>query len=289
MAHPTLLPTGPDTDEWQIWTTTARLVVTDPAALPAARRLVDIALAAVDDACNRFRPDSELRRLELAHGRPTTISPLLAELIDTALIAAQHTGGDVDPTLGLALEILGDGPVRAAPGWQQIRRQGNEVTIPAGVRLDLGAIGKAFAADLCATLVASSCDTGVLISLGGDIATAGKAPAGGWSVLVCDGPDEPSCTVRIAAGMAMATSSTRRFHPPHLSDRLLHHILDPRTCQPATTAWRTVSVAAQSCVDANTQSTAAIVRGLDAPSRVEGPARLVAADGSVRTINGWPR
>lgn len=288
MAHPTLLPTGPDTDEWRIWTTTARLVVTDPAALPGARRLVDLALAAVDDACNRFRPDSELRRLELAHGRPTAISPLLAELVDAALVAAQRTGGDVDPTLGLALAILGDGPVRAAPGWRQIRRQGVEITIPAGVRLDLGAIGKAFAADLCAGLVASSCDTGVLVSLGGDIATAGRAPAGGWSVLVCDGPGEPNCTVRIAGGMALATSSTRHRRW-HRGDRLLHHILDPRTCQPATPVWRTVSVAAPSCVDANTQSTAAVVRGLDAPSRIEGPARLVAADGSVRTVNGWPR
>ena len=282
MAHPTLLPTGPDTDEWPIWTTTARLVVTDAAALPAARRLVDIALAAVDDACNRFRAGSELHRLQLSHGEQLSISPLLAELIDTALAAAERTDGDVDPTVGLCTAP------GMAPGWRQIRRHELEVTIPAGVRLDLGAIGKAFAADLCATLVASACDTGVLVSLGGDIATAGRAPAGGWSVLVCDGPGEPECTVRLAAGMALATSSTlhRRWHD---GDRLLHHILDPRTCQPVNPLWRTVSVAAQSCVDANTQSTAAVVRGVDAPSRIEGPARLVAADGSVRTVNGWPR
>lgn len=274
-----VLPT--DTDEWSIWTTTARIVVTDPHKLPAARRLVDIALTAVDDACNRFRADSELRRVELAHGEPVKISPLLAELIDTALTAAAITDGDVDPTIGLATHA---GP---APGWHRIYRHGNEVTIPKGIRLDLGATGKAFAADLAARLVAASCDTGVLVSLGGDIATAGPAPANGWSVLVSDGPDEPSCVIRLAAGMALATSSTlhRRWRE---GDAYLHHILDPRTCRPAKPVWRTVSVAASSCVDANTQSTAAMVRGTLAPVLVDRPARLVAADGSVRTINGWP-
>jgi thiamine biosynthesis lipoprotein len=90
--------------------------------------------------------------------------------------------------------------------------------------------------------------------------------------------------------MAMATSSTisRRWRR---GGRLLHHVLDPRTCQPVKPVWRTVSVAAPSCVDANTQSTAALVRGLDAPARLraEGlPARLVAADGAVCTLGGWP-
>lgn len=297
-----LLPVGRDTAQWPIWSTTARIVVRDPAALPEARRIVDSVLAAVDAACSRFRPDSELRLLELAPGRPAEVSPLLAALIDAALIAAEWSGGDVDPTIGIAMASLGydrdlalvetevDGAalpvvVRRAPGWHQIRLHGEEVTIPAGVRLDLGAVGKAFAADLCATLVHTSCETDVLVSLGGDIATAGDGPD--WNVLVSDGPDEPSCTVRLAAGTAMATSSTisRRWRR---GVRLLHHVLDPRTCQPADPVWRTVSVAAPSCVDANTESTAALVRGLSAPARLDRPARFVAADGSVRTVGGWP-
>ncbi|HEX4701779.1 MAG TPA: FAD:protein FMN transferase, partial [Pseudonocardiaceae bacterium] len=286
-----LLPVGPDTQQWPIWSTTARIVVLDPAALPAARALVDGVLAAVDAACNRFRADSELRRLDLVHGRPTEVSPLLAALIETALTAADRTGGDVDPTIGIAMESLGydrdlalvgtsgvPTVVRAAPGWHQVRLVGHKVTIPVGVRLDLGATGKAFTADLCATLAATSCRTGVLVSLGGDLATAGDAPDGGWRVLVSDGPGEPSCTVRLAAGMAMATSSTisRRWRR---GGRLLHHVLDPRTCQPADPVWRTVSVVAPSCVDANTQSTAALVRGATAPARLRPlrlPARLVA-------------
>jgi thiamine biosynthesis lipoprotein len=299
-----LLPVGADTQQWPIWSTTARLVVTEPDALPAARQIVDSVLSAVDAACSRFRADSELRRLDLAHGRPTMISPLLADLIDTALTAAERTGGDVDPTVGIAMETLGydrdlslidadtavPAVIRSAPGWHQIRLSGQQVTIPPGIRLDLGAVGKAFAADLCATLVATAAETGVLISIGGDLATAGPAPDGGWRILVSDGPHEPSCTIRLATGRAMATSSTisRRWHR---GGRLLHHVLDPRTCQPADPVWRTVSVAAPSCVDANTQTTAALVRGPAAIRRLREqslPARLVAADGTVTTVGGWP-
>jgi thiamine biosynthesis lipoprotein len=303
MSTPDLRPVGAVTQQWPIWSTTARIVVHDPAGLPAARRVVDSVLAAVDAACNRFHAHSEVRGLDLARGRPTQVSPLLAELIDTALRAAERTAGDVDPTIGIAMESLGydrdlallpaDGGalpvvVRRAPGWHQVRLDGRWVTVPVGVRLDLGAVGKAFAADLCATLVAASCGTGVLVSLGGDIATAGEGPAGGWSVLVRDGPEQPSCVVRLAAGMAMATSSTisRRWRR---GGRLLHHVLDPRTCLPVDPVWRTVSVVAPSCVDANTESTAALVRGRTAPGRLHRPARFVAADGSVRTMGGWPR
>ena len=304
MSRLALLP-GRDTQQWSVWSTTARLVVTKPDVLPAARHIVESVLSAVDIACSRFRADSELRRLDDAHGWPTMISPMLADLVDAALTAAERTGGDVDPTIGVAMESLGydrdlsvidtngnavPAVIRPAPGWHQIRLYDREITIPSGIRLDLGAIGKAFAADLCATLVASWCDTGVLVSLGGDIATAGEAPDGGWCVLVSDGPYEPSCTIRLSAGTAMATSSTisRRWRR---GGRLLHHVLDPRTCQPVKPVWRTVSVAAPSCVDANTQSTAALVRGLAAPARLRAenlPARLVAADRSVCTLGGWP-
>jgi len=72
---------------------------------------------------------------------------------------------------------------------------------------------------------------------------------------------------------------------------VLHHILDPRTGLPAAPVWRTVSVAAGSCVDANTASTAAIIRGREAPSWLAGlglPARLVDEAGAVLTVAGWP-
>jgi FAD:protein FMN transferase len=118
------------------------------------------------------------------------------------------------------------------------------------VLLDLGATGKAYAADRCAARVAADRGVGVLVSLGGDIATAGPAPDGGWRVLVQDGPGEPSCVVGLPSGTALATSSTRSRR----WGTSLHHILDPRTCRPAEPLWRTVSVRAADCVTANAKT-----------------------------------
>jgi len=301
------LPVGPDTAQWPVWGTTARLVLTRPERLDEARRVVAGVLAALDVAASRFRDDSEVSLVYAAGGWPVRVSHLLAELVAAALAAAHRTEGRVDPTLGGALVGLGYGRdlsllpsgsgwrVRAAgdpagPAWQRIRLSGTELTVPAGALLDFGATGKAFAADRCARLVAERCGTGVLVALGGDIATAGEAPEGGWRILVSDGPDEPSCTVAVPAGAALATSSTlsRRWRT---GGRLVHHILDPRTCGPARPIWHTVSAVAGSCVEANTLTTAAVVRGASAPAwlrTLRVPARLVPAAGPVLTLGGWP-
>ena len=87
--------------------TFATLLVADPAALADARGLLDAELAAIDAACSRFRPDSELRRACAAGGRPVPVSPLFAEALSVALAAARLTDGDVDPTCGQALANLG--------------------------------------------------------------------------------------------------------------------------------------------------------------------------------------
>ena len=301
---------APDTAEWPVWSTLARVVVTDPAALREAHALVTAHLAAVDAAASRFRPDSEINRLPLAAGRPQPVSPLLAELIEAALGAARQTDGDVDPTHGNAIADLGYDRdidalrgtagavpsrgvrviVRAVPGWRQVRLEGRMLSLPPEVALDLGATAKAMTADRCAALVAERLGIGVLVSLGGDIATAGPGPQGGWQVRVSDGEGEPSCTIGLPAGAAIATSSTlrRRWR---LGERTVHHILDPATGQPAEPVWRTVTVAAATCLAANTLTTAAMVRGRYALSWLRStgvPARLVAADGDVITFGGWP-
>jgi thiamine biosynthesis lipoprotein len=116
------------------------------------------------------------------------VSPLLATLVEVALKAAEESDGAVDPTVGSPLCALGydrdmstvdgDGVAMqvAISGWCSVTLAGNTLTLPQGAVLDLGATAKAFAADCCARLVADALDTGVLVSLGGDIATAGPAP-----------------------------------------------------------------------------------------------------------------
>ena len=317
-----------DTAQWPVWSTTARIVVTEPAILAAAYDLARLCLLDVDEAASRFRDDSELAALDAAGGTPTRVSSLLRDLLSVALDAARATDGDVDPTLGADMTRIGydrdfahltsgpssirlpsaagstsvilpstsgRGPVRPVTvcrraSWHDIRMDGDVVTVPASVRLDLGATAKAFTADLIAGLVADQLDTGVLVSLGGDIATAGPGPEGGWRVLVSDGPGEPAAAITLPAGSAVASSSTIRRRWVH-DGRPVHHILDPRTGQPATPVWRTVTVAAASCVRANTLTTAAVVRGSAARNWLAGrqvPARLVAQDSTVAEIGGWP-
>lgn len=297
---------------WKALGTQVRIVVAEGSQLEDARRMLEADLAEVDAACSRFRPDSELSSLP-RDGRPVTISPLLAEAIGAALRAAALTEGDVDPTVGGALAALGydrdfasvrteasagEAPVSVTmiPGWRNVRLDGNVLTLPPKTSIDLGATAKAWAADRSAARIAGRLGQGVLVSLGGDIAVAGPPPAGGWTIRVQDvtgdpgtRPDGPYSIVAIRDG-GLATSSTavRRWRR---GGSVLHHILDPRTGWPADTLWRTVSVTAGTCADANAASTAAVIRGRQAPpwlARHGLAARLVDTRGQVLTVGGWP-
>jgi thiamine biosynthesis lipoprotein ApbE len=295
---------------WRALGTLVRLVITDARCLAEARTMLEADLAAVDQTCSRFRPDSEIRTLRAARGQQ--ISPLLAEAITVALRAASLTDGDVDPTVGAAMSAIGydsdfehvnrTGPalpitVRTVPGWREVLLEGRILTMPEGIQLDLGATAKAWAADRSAARIASRLGCGVLVSLGGDIAVAGPAPDGGWRIRVQDvtgSPDDPPvgpyALVAIRDG-GLATSSTAARRWQRGGD-LLHHILDPRTGRPAEPVWRTVSVAAGTCADANAASTAAVIRGRQALGWLATlglPARLVDATGVVFTVAGWPQ
>jgi thiamine biosynthesis lipoprotein ApbE len=290
--------------------TSAQVTVTDAAVLPAAVSIVRRELRAIDLACSRFRDDSELSALNRSGGRPFAASALLVEALSVAAHAAEETDGDVDPTVGRALNALGwdadfvivvsrDMPRRVeavpAQGWRSLRidRERGIVRLPAGVQIDLGATAKALAADRSAAAVARSTGAGVLVSLGGDVAVAGTAPARGWTIRVTDdhrsGPSGDGQTIALRFG-GLATSSTavRRWSAGG-AER--HHIVDPRTGLECPEVWRTVSVAAESCVAANTASTAAIVRGGAAVAWLEGAnlcARLVDPTGAIARTGGWP-
>jgi len=299
---------GPNTSEWRVWSTTASVAVTDTGSLRVARELVQSVVAEVDAACSRFRPDSELARITGRTSAGVEVSPLLAALVRTALEAAALTAGDVDPAVGHRLIELGYDrdieELRDARGvpvglrrlpsprfsWRDVHLCGTTLAAPDEVVLDLGATAKAFAADRAAGRVASSLGCGVLVSLGGDIATAGAREDGPWQVLVEDVPGDPRQQVSLTPGWAIATSSTQKRR--WLRDgRSVHHILDPRSGLPAAEMWRSATVAAPTCVAANTLSTAAIVRGPAAGSWLAqqgAAARLVDSARHVHRFGGWP-
>jgi thiamine biosynthesis lipoprotein len=298
---------GPGTAVFPALGTTAVLLVTDPAALGPARQVLEEELAAVDRACSRFRPDSELSRANAAGGA-AAVGPLFAEAIEVALRAAELTEGAVDPTVGPALTALGYDrtfaslrpedarPVTAVPaaGWRHVTwdRRSRRLRLPPGTALDLGATAKALAADRAARRAARVAGCGVLVCLGGDLATAGPAPAAGWQVAIADdhaapAPDAPVVAVH-SGGLATSGTTVRTWRR---GGRVRHHIVDPATGDAPPPLWRTVSVAAADCVDANTAATAAVVRGAQAVDRLSAlglPARLVRTDGTVVTLGGWP-
>jgi thiamine biosynthesis lipoprotein len=308
---------------WETWSTSVVLRLSDPRGLGAARIAVERELDAIDRACSRFRSDSEIARVNASAGRAVRVSPLFAEAMGLALRAARLTDGDVDPTVGQALMLAGydrdwtllEPPLAGSPaqdlgargrhtspmvmaravcGWRNVMfdRAACTVRLPAGFTVDLGATAKAWAADRAAQAASQAAGCGALVGIGGDIATSGPAPARGWAVHVTDDHRSdhhaPGQTVTIHSG-GLATSSTAVRRWRH-EGRTMHHIIDPATGAPARGTWRTVSVAAASCADANIATTSALIRGGAAPAwltRLGVPARLVSNTGRIYTIGAW--
>jgi thiamine biosynthesis lipoprotein len=292
--------------------TSALVAVTDRRKLPIAEMLLADEVALIDATCSRFRADSELARANAQSGSRVPISALLAKLVRIALRAAEATNGVVDPTLGSQMRAAGYDRTfelvrkrgswtvgRVEPptaNWRDVELDDEQRTllIPKGVELDLGATAKGWAADHAAHRIAAQTGDAVLVALGGDIAVDGPATSNRrWPVRIADDHNAPldgeGPVVEITVG-GLATSGTavRRWVTDHGE---AHHLLDPRTGRPAITPWRTVSVAAPTCLDANVASTAAVVLGEEGARWLEErrlPARAVRQDGSVVTLGGWP-
>jgi thiamine biosynthesis lipoprotein len=286
------------------------IAAAEPEALALAVAAAEVELSSIDQACSRFRADSDLSRINDRAGEWVRVSSLCIEAIEVALRAAAMTEGLIDPTVGGALEEAGytedfeilakDGPalhltVKPIPGWQKVLINGKTgaVRIPLGVHLDLGATAKSLASDRAAAAAAAATNVGVLVSCGGDLSAIGKAPAGGWSVRVsehhADPVDAPGQTILFEQG-GLATSGVTARHWRR-GGQAFHHIIDPATSLPAETPWRVVTVAASTCVEANIASTAAVILGDAAPGWLEErglAARLVRTDGSVLRTGGWP-
>jgi len=275
----------------------------DPGELAAARRLTEAVLADIDRTCSRFRDDSDLVRANESAGRWIAVDPLLVAAVTVAVDAARATEGLVHPLLGRHLVSVGydrdfalladTGPVLPTPppskgSWERVGLTVDAIRVPAGTALDLGATGKAFAADLVAATLTGELASSAIVSVGGDLAVAG--PDGdAWPVSVTERPGAPGVLVSLERG-GVATSSTgvRRWTRAGAS---YHHLLDPRTGLPVPETWSPVTCLGGTAVAANTASTAAVVLGPDAPGWLERrdvAARLVGLDGTVVRTGAWP-
>jgi thiamine biosynthesis lipoprotein ApbE len=289
--------------------TSVVVAVEDAPALALASSTARAVISEIDRTCSRFRADSELSQVNSAAGRGfIQVSALLDEAIGVALDAGAATDGLVDPTIGALIERVGytvtfkdlplDGPaieleIRSAPGWERVLhcRSDRMVALPDGASLDLGAVGKAWAADRAARAAAERTGGAALVSCGGDVAVAGPDRADGWRVRVAhtiDAVDSQDVLV-FDGGLATSGTESRTWRR---GGQTLHHILDPSTGLPSMSPWVMASVAAATCAGANAAATGAIVLGDGAPSWLAAqrlPARLVHRDGSVVTIGNWPQ
>ena len=156
-----------------------------------------------------------------------------------------------------------------------------------------GALGRAGWVKLVCVGLPVAAESGVIVGLGGDFATAGEPPDGGWRIRVTDdhraGFGAPGQWIALSSGgLATSSTTTRRWRS---ATGEAHHLVDPATGAPADGSWRTVSVAAATCLDANIASTAAVIRGTPAVAWLESlglPSRLVSSDGRVLHLAGWP-
>lgn len=222
---------------------------------------------------SRFRADSEISRLNAAGGRPMHVSPATSLLVALAVRGWEATGGTFDPTVLDAMLTSGyDRPFDALPADGgppphtpspppgcaaiEVDMRRSRVQLPRGVRLDMGGIGKGLADDIVAGIVRGRGAAGALVNVGGDIAVAGRAPAGDWRIDV-DLPDQPTRTLTVRAG-AIATSGTgrRRWLRNGVEQ---HHTIDPTTGTPAATVFVAATVVAGSAWCAEVLTKAAVL------------------------------
>ena len=278
------LPTMPRTEthaSLDRWRTDLSLIVRG-APRPAVTRVLREEVMRMETSISRFREDTEISIVNRNAGRWVRVSWYFVELLETALEAATWTGGIVDPALADAVDAAGyrdwragavrptpmSAPSRAEGGWRdiEITPAGSHarVRIPPDSNLDLGAVAKGWLADRIATRAVAELGGDALANMGGDLrAIARDEP---WVVTVDpEFPGAGETEFELWDG-AVATSGVGRRAWTTSDGRRFHHIIDPRTAEPADTPWWTCSVLADSAATANAASTAGLVLGDDGPA-----------------------
>jgi thiamine biosynthesis lipoprotein len=238
---------------------------------------------------SRFRPESELSRINESRSPVLQVSSLFAEALRIALDVAAVTDGLVEPTLGAALDSAGydrdfasivddPRPVAAAKPSRlgEVALSGSFLRRPPGVALDLNGVVKALAVDDAAEQLAGE----GFVSAGGDLAVRGGVDVGlpgGDAVRVVEG------------GLATSGVASRRWRRAGVEQ---HHLIDPVTGRPATSPWKLVTVSGASCLDADVAAKAAYLLGDDGPGWLEDrglAGRFVEHGGRIVTTRDWDR
>ena len=250
-----------------------------------SRRLAGLAAAEawrIERKFSRYRTDSVTHAINAGAGGPVTVDEETAHLLDLAARCHELSDGLFDVTSGaLRRAWRFDGsdrlPTREAVlallplvGWPRLRWEPPVLTMPAGMEIDLGGLGKEYAVDLAAAGLARETGAGILVNFGGDLRALGPAREGPWRVGV-EQPDGDGPALRVIAverGGLATSGDARRFL---LRDGVRYgHVLDPRTGWPVRGAPASVTVLADSCLEEGLLATLALLHGRDAEAFLRG-------------------
>lgn len=258
---------------------------------------------------SRFRPESELSRLNASAGLRISVSPLLLTILMRSLDAARATRGVYDPTVLLRMIEIGydrsfetlparlpqppSGQRARTGAWREIEvdEARRRIRLPAGVGLDFGGIAKGLAVDATLDLFAEQGITPALVNAGGDLAAHGLPPGlPHWPVTVPGRSRNERWVIGLERG-ALATSGLERRHwTQGITPR--HHLIDPRTGEPADSGLWSVTVVAGSCAQAEVAAKSALILGLERGAQFIESARLgallVATAGVWSAAGAWP-
>jgi thiamine biosynthesis lipoprotein len=234
-------------------------------------------LRAFEARFSRFRQFSELSRLNRSGGKPFRASPALFQLVEISLNFARRSGGVFDPTVLTNLEGAGydrsfellqprrqpatyggcSGSWRAV-SLDPVRRL---ISLPRGVRIDLGGCAKGWAVDRMAALLGQPS----LVNGGGDVFAGGRPPDAPYWLVGVEDPYEPSRDLALIAvadrGVATSSVLRRRWRT---GEAWTHHLIDPRTGCPSQTGAVQVTAVAASCLLADFHAKVALLRGVEA-------------------------
>jgi thiamine biosynthesis lipoprotein len=262
----------------------------------------------LDARWSRFRPDSELSRLNTT-GELRPASTLTFTLLEAAQHAFEVTGGRFDPTILDALIAAGyddefeivrnRGPVALKPARVtsfssvELDADSQYVTLHDNVSIDLGGIAKGFAADLIAGEIVALGASAVIVNLGGDLRATARPDGLAWRVDI-DDPHRPGRTIASVAlndgAVATSTKARRRWRVAGETVEA-HHLIDPATARPARSDAMAATVVASEAVWAEPLAKAAFIAGPDEGRRFLnqlGLAGLILTDdGERRATSTW--
>ena len=241
----------------------------------AMLRVAEDEASRVERKFSRYRTDNVIHRINHANGEPVQVDEETARLIDYAATCYAMSDGRFDITSGVLRRVWkfdgGDGvpgesevrKVLERVGWHRATWANGSLRLEPGMEIDLGGIGKEYAVDRAAGLIAARTRAASLVNFGGDLYASGvRRDGSAWGVGVDDPEHSGEAAVmriELTRGGLATSGDARRF--VRWKGKRLGHILNPQTGWPVEDAPRSVTVLASSATEAGTLSTLAYLRG----------------------------